>query len=305
MPHKFTLRQLEYFVAVATRGQISIAAGQCNVTQSAMTVAVAHLEEALGARLFHRVRGGVVLTHEGEIFLHRAKSVLEVANETSRFPFHENTGVTGDLVIGTTYMVLGYFLLRWIDSFRKLFPNVNVIPMEFTRQQVEKKLSNGTLTIAAVILSNLEAPNEVRTLSLTRSPRKAWVSHDHPLVGRESVSLNDVAQYAYVIPRVDDGEMNAEIRWRKSRRKPEKWLYASSLEAVREMVAVGLGVTILPDVLFHPWSLDGRRIHTVPVSNPIPEIDIGIAWHQDSTLTPAALAFKEFLAQSLGSAGRI
>ncbi|NMM06757.1 LysR family transcriptional regulator [Polaromonas sp.] len=298
MTHRFTLRQLEYFVAAASAGQISIAAAQCNVSQSAMTVAVRNLEDALGARLFVRIRGGVALTHQGEVFLHRAKTVLDAAGETSRFPFHERTDVEGDLIVPTTYMVLGYFLLRSLANFRKLFPRVNVVPTELTREQIERRLARGQISIAAVILSNLQSPKRVHSLQLIQSRRRAWVSHDHPLVGRESVSLADLTDYPYVIPRVDDGEMNAKIRWQEAAKQPVSWLHASSLEAVREMVAIGLGVTILPDMLFHPWSLDGRRIHAIPVSSSIPDIRVGLVWSWERPLSACESAFREFLALS-------
>lgn len=298
MTHKFTLRQLEYFVAVAGAGQISVAAAKCNVTQSAMTVAIRTLEDALGAKLFDRVRGGVVLTYQGETFLQRAKTLLDVAGETSRFPFHERTDVQGDLVIATTYMVLGYFLLRSLANFRKLFPLVDVIPMEFTREQIEKKLVRGDLSLSAVILSNLQQPKRVHTLQLLQSGRRAWVAHDHPLAGQESVSLSELAEYPYVIPRVDDGEMNARIRWEAAPKKPSSWLYASSLEAVREMVAIGFGVTILPDMLFHPWSLDGRRIQAIPITSKTPDLSIGLAWSRDKPLTEAEMAFRDYLSKS-------
>lgn len=298
MTHKFTLKQLEYFQAVAAAGQISVAAANCNVTQSAMTVAIRNLEDALGAKLFDRVRGGVVLTYQGETFLQRAKSILDLAGETSRFPFHERTDVQGELVIATTYMVLGYFLLRSLANFRKLFPLVDVVPTELSREQIERKLLRGDLSLSAVILSNLQQPRRLHTMALLQSARRAWVSHDHPLAKQESVSLSELAEYPYIIPRVDDGEMNAKIRWEAAPKKPVSWLYASSLEAVREMVAIGLGVTILPDMLFHPWSLDGRRIHAIPVSSPIPDIRIGLAWPRDRALTDCETAFRDYLAKS-------
>lgn len=301
MGQKFTLRQLEYFAAVAGAGQISIAAAQCNVTQSAMTVAIRTLEQALGAQLFDRVRGGVVLTYQGETFLQRAKIILDLAAETSRFPFQERTDVEGDLVIATTYMVLGYFLVRSLANFRKLFPLVNIVPTEFSREQIERKLGRGELSLSAVILSNLQQPKRVHTLQLLQSGRRAWVAHDHPLAAKESVTLSEIAEYPYIIPRVDDGEMNARIRWQAAARKPARWLYASSLEAVREMVAVGLGVTILPDMLFHPWSLDGRRIHAIPVASPIPDLRIGLAWSRTRPLTEVEVAFRDYLSKSAAS----
>src|SRR5437660_6101588 len=66
---RFTLKQLQYFAAVARTGQISLAAAEVNVSQSAMTAAVAELERVLGTLLFERGRSGVALTHDGHLFL--------------------------------------------------------------------------------------------------------------------------------------------------------------------------------------------------------------------------------------------
>ena len=84
---RFTLRQLHYFVAVARCGQISAAATEVGLSQSAMTLAIADLEQAVGTALLERGRQGVTLTHQGQGFLQHAESVLRMANEAARFPF--------------------------------------------------------------------------------------------------------------------------------------------------------------------------------------------------------------------------
>jgi DNA-binding transcriptional LysR family regulator len=77
-------------------------------------------------------------------------------------------------------------------------------------------------------------------------------------------------------------------------------LKTSSMEALREMVALGLGVTILSDMVFRPWSLDGRRIRAVNLNWAVPEMEVGLAWQADALSAPAA-AFKEFLTLSMTS----
>jgi DNA-binding transcriptional LysR family regulator len=70
------------------------------------------------------------------------------------------------------------------------------------------------------------------------------------------------------------------------------------MEALREMIALGLGVTILSDMVFRPWSLDGRRIQAVPLDARIPVMELGLAWNRSGRLDPCAEALKEFLAMS-------
>lgn len=303
MSHKFTLRQLELFVAAAQAGQISAASVAQNISQSAMTVAIGNLERTLDARLFDRTRDGVTLTHQGGVFLQRAKSVLDTASETSRFPFHERTDIVGQLEVAATYMVLGYFLLPTLARFRKMFPKVDAVPVERERGQVESQLLSGELSVAVVILSNLERVERFETLSLMKSRRQLWVAHDNELAGHSAAHLHDIANYPYVVPFVDDGEVNVRRHWSRAQQQPKQWLRTSSLEATREMVAVGLGVTILADMLFRAWSLDGRRIHAVPLADPLPELDIGLVWAKGRRMDACTQVFCDFLATSLSNAG--
>lgn len=298
---RFTLRQLQYFVAAARTGQISTAAAQSHISQSAMTVAIGELERVLGALLFSRTRSGVVLTHEGHAFLQQAQSVLEAATEAARFPFHRRTDVAGTLEVAATYTVLGYFLLPALAKFRKLFPLVDVAPVELTRPQIERRLMQGRLSLAVVILSNLEHAKALSTLTLTRSRRQLWVAYNHPLAERASVALDEVAAHPYILPTVDEGERNADLYWQAAAARPRAWLRTSSMEALREMVALGLGTTILSDMLFRPWSLDGRRIQAVPLDTRIPVMEIGLAWHRSAALDACAAAFKDFLALSFAN----
>lgn len=298
---RFTLRQLQYFVIAARTGQISTAAAQASISQSAMTVAIAELERVLGARLFDRTRSGVSLTPEGHAFLQQAQVVLEAVTEAARFPFQRRTDVEGTLEVAATYTVLGYFLLPALARFRKLFPLVDVVPVELARPQIETRIAQGKLSLAVLILSNLERPKELRTLTLTRSRRQLWMAYNHALAERASVGLDEVAAYPYILPTVDEGERNAELYWQDAAVKPRAWLKTSSMEALREMVALGLGVTILSDMLFRPWSLDGRRIQAVPLDTRIPVMDIGLAWHRSAGLDPCAKAFKDFLAASFAN----
>ena len=92
---RFTLKQLQYFAATARTGQVSLAAAESNVSQSAMTSAIAELERTLDTLLFERSRHGVTLTHEGHLFLQHAQAVLEAAGDAARHPFRERSDVAG------------------------------------------------------------------------------------------------------------------------------------------------------------------------------------------------------------------
>jgi DNA-binding transcriptional LysR family regulator len=73
------------------------------------------------------------------------------------------------------------------------------------------------------------------------------------------------------------------------------------MEALREMVALNLGVTILSDMVFRPWSLDGRRIHAVPMDARLPVMEVGLAWSAGRALSPCAAALEQFLGRSFAN----
>lgn len=293
----FSLRQLNYFVAAARAGQISAAAAQVHVSQSAMTIAIAELERLLGAALFERGRSGVSLTFEGHAFLKHAEAVLEAANEAARFPFQRRTDVSGRLELAVSYTVLGYFVLPAVARFKKLFPNVDVVPVELSRARIERGLRDGTIELSVALLSNFSQLERLNTLTLTRSRRQLWLSSNHPLADASSVGIDRIAEHPYILPMIDEGDRNAIRYWRAAGLRPKTVLKTSSMEALREMVALGLGVTILSDMVFRPWSLDGRRIRTANVDLAIPDMEVGLAWRH-GTLGAPAEAFREFLAMS-------
>jgi DNA-binding transcriptional LysR family regulator len=299
-PARFTLKQLHHFVLAARCGQISLAAGQAHITQSAMTTSIAELERVLGSALFDRGRSGIRLTHDGHLFLQHAQNVLDTAAEATRYPFRRHTDIVGRLEVAASYTVLGYFLLPTLARFRTRFPLVDVVPLELTRQEIEKRLRRNKLALAVVLVSNLDDKKGVSHMTLARSRRQLWVSSQHVLTQQPTATMADIAQHPYILPMVDEGDKNALLYWQQSGVKPRELIRTSSMEALREMVALGLGVTILSDMVFRPWSLDGRRIATVQVNHPIPPMEIGLAWPSNEALSPAAQAFKDFLAVSFG-----
>lgn len=296
---RFTLRQLQYFAAVARAGQISLAAIESNVTQSTMTAAIAELERVLGAMLFERGRSGMTLTHEGHLFLQHANIVLDAADDAARHPLRDRNPVSGTLQLAASYTVLGYFLLPFVAKFQKQHPGVRIYPVELDRVQIEASISSGELELAVALTSNIPEPGRFDRLALARSRRQLWVAASHPLADVAQVDLADVAPYPYILPMVDEGDMAAMRYWEQAALQPAAWLRTSSMEAVREMVALSLGVTILSDMVYRPWSLDGRRIRTIPLKNPIPPMEVGLIWRKGQNLSPVAEAFRKYLETSL------
>jgi len=291
----FSLKQIRYFIAAADTGKVSYAAIELNVSQSAVTAAVQQLERVLGARLFDRNPDGVSLTPEGARFLLHARNVMASVEEAMRVPRGSPDAVSGTVRVGVTYTVAGYFLPRRHARFSSNFPQVALELFEAPRVAIERGLCKGSLDIAVMLVSNLETTDRLQSEVLVQSRRRLWTPPDHALLKSPNVSLAEVSQHPYVMLTVDEASHTAGRYWSKTSYEPNVIFRTSSVEAVRSMVAAGMGVTILSDMVYRPWSLEGQRIETRLLVDRIPTMDVGLAWNPSRTMPPAVRAFHDYL----------
>lgn len=291
----FSIRQLRYFAAAAELGRISQAAVQLNISQSAITTAIRDLEELLKQQLFDRQSHGVELTDAGRRFLSHTYTVLSAVDEAMRMPSKEDR-VEGVLSVAATYTVLGYFLPHHLQRFAQRYPRVEVKVHELHREAIEKCLVTDHYEMGVLLTSNV-TNREIATETFFGSERRLWVPSKHPLLDRAEVTLADVASQPYIMLTVDEAASTALKYWSKTPHRPRINLRTSSVEAVRSTVANGLGVTILSDMVYRPWSLEGRRIETINLKDPIPPMNVGLAWKASAKQTPAMSAFRDYFRQ--------
>lgn len=289
-----TLRQIRYFLAVAETGKISEAAANINVSPSSVTEAVKDLENHLSTRLFVRGRSGVKLTYEGYRFLQHSKNIMAAVADADFALSKKTTSFSGKLDVAATITVSGYFMPKLISRFRKTFPNVDIRMHEHSRTIIERKIQNGQLDVGVVLVSNITSAPDIRPLTLFRSQRRLWVSAHHPFNGRETVPLGDVAREPYIQLMIDEAEKTTISYWQHYGLRPRVIFRTESVEAVRSMIAGGAGVAVLSDMVHRPWSLEGDRIETRPISQTVPTMDTGLIWNNERPLSQAAQSFIDF-----------
>ncbi len=290
-----TLKQLRYFIAAAETGQISLAAMEMNISQSAVTAAVQGLEAQLGVRLLTRSAQGVSLTLEGARFLTRARAILGAVEDAVRSPLGEETRAQGIVRLGMSYTVAGYFMSRHYAAFRRTYPGVTLELHELARPAIETALVDGGLDLAVMLTSNLENTEAIDFETLFRSRRRLWLGTDHPLLTLPAVPLAEVLKQPYIMLTVDEADQTQARFWSVFGLRPDVLFSTSSVEAVRSMVAAGMGVTILSDMVYRPWSLEGQRIEQRAVIESVPSMDVGLAWARSRPLPPPAEVFRAFL----------
>ncbi len=291
----FSFKQIRHFLAAAEAGQISRAAVEYNVSQSAMTASLQQLESLLGMELFERRPSGVALTAAGMRFLPHARSIVSACNDALRMTGDAPRSVKGHVAIATTYTVAGYFLTTALSRFRRLFPEVDIRLREADRSQIEADIACGSGEIGLLLTSNVNDSGSLASRTLISSVRRLWTPSDHPLLRQSRVTFADVARFPYVALTVDECFQTTSRYWGTTGQRPDVRFQTASVEAVRTMVAAGLGVTILSDMVYRPWSLEGQRIETLDLAEPVPTMDVGLAWKRGAPLSPAATALVEHL----------
>jgi DNA-binding transcriptional LysR family regulator len=290
-----TIRQVKYFVATAELGQVSQAAAQLAISQSAVTTAIRELEDLLGVRLFLRSAQGMELTEQGRSFLERSYTILAAVDDAMRLPKSDSMA-SGTLSVAATYTVIGYFLPYHLARLAQLYPDLTINLYELNREAIEEGIISNRYDLAVVLTSNLINP-ELAAETFVSSPRRLWVSANHPLSKAPSVTLAHVSKEPYIMLTVDEAAQTTLRYWSTSGMQPNIRLRTSSVEAVRSMVANGTGVAILSDMVYRPWSLEGKRIETVVMKDPIPSMSVGLAWKNGNEFTPAMSLFRKYFRQ--------
>nr|WP_319249608.1 LysR family transcriptional regulator [uncultured Celeribacter sp.] len=286
------LRQMKYFIATAELGQVSRAASELLISQSSVTSAIRELEQELDTILFVRTAHGMELTGPGREFLGAARDVMEKVS-IARNIGQGQSEIEGTINIAATYTVIGYFLPFHLDRLTHRFPKLDIRISELNRESIEEGLMTNRFDMAVLLTSNTANP-ELETETLLRSHRRLWVPQNHPLQSQGRATFEDIAQEDYIMLTVDEAANTSMKYWGPTGLAPKIKLRTSSTEAVRSMVANGQGITILSDMVYRPWSLEGRRIGTVATDIEIPSMDVGLAWRRDQDMSEAVRLFYDY-----------
>ncbi len=183
----------------------------------------------------------MTLTHQGHQFLRQSYLILATVDNAKRSLQIGTESLTGKLTVGVTSLVAGYFLVELLTRFKSAYPNVTVQVVEDERPYIEHLLVSGEIDIGVLILSNIEDRDALQTEVLMHSPYRLWLPPLHPLLEHESISLTDVAKQPLIQLNADEMDVHARRIWSRAGLKPEIAMKTASTEAVRSLVAAGMG----------------------------------------------------------------
>ena len=196
-----TLRQLEYFVAVADHRSFQRAAKSCAVSQPGLSAQLAQLEEQLGARLFERSRSGVLITRAGSALLGRARRVLLEARDLEEAARAHTEPLSGELRLGVIPTIAPYLLPGALPAMRAKYPRLRLLLREDQTGRLVEQLWRGELDL---LLLALEAPLErLETFELFRDPFLLALPPGHRLARRKRVRERELASEPVLL--LEDG----------------------------------------------------------------------------------------------------
>ncbi|MCB1416632.1 MAG: LysR family transcriptional regulator [Phyllobacteriaceae bacterium] len=287
----FTLKQLRYFVAVCEEGTVSGAAQTLAISQSAVTEAIKDLEGDLGVTLFDRHPRGLNITHRGHQFLRHAQAILANVQDARHAFETADSETSGSLHLGVTSLVAGYVLSDILARYKRANPAVEVTAIEDSADYLEHLLIGGELDVAVMVISHLRDRMALQAEILEVSPYRLWLPLGHDLANRDSIELTDIADEPLIMLMMDEIEEATARLLDAFGAKPNVAFRTRSVEAVRNLVATGSGIALLPDLVYRPWSLEGDRIVSRDVSGSLPVVQVGIAWRRGLALNRAARDF--------------
>lgn len=145
-----TLKQLEYFIAIAEAGHITAAAKNLNISQPPLSLQLKALEDEFGVQLFERDKRNLTITHEGLILLERAREIIHLVNETVRDLQNMGAEAQGTIHIGTIASVCNSLLPEKIMAFNKSHPQVDFQVFEGSSNHVMDLLNEGSIDVGII-----------------------------------------------------------------------------------------------------------------------------------------------------------
>lgn len=288
-------RQLEVFRAVAETKSFTRASHSLFISQSTVSQHIRELEESLKVKLFSRNRRNVSLTLAGENLLEHGRTIFQMLEEAETAAKTVTDPHCGKLSFGCASTTLIYHLPAILADYTHKYPNVELRITGGTIQEVAAQIWSGALDLALVVLP-LNSPALERIVLFEESFVGA-VPASHPLAKKARLQAADLAQERFILPRRGQNTRKLIDRFLfKERITPRVAIELAETEAVKAMVARGLGVSILPDSAF----LDARARHGIKTF-PIPHRDLrrslAVVYQRPKALRPAALALVEMLDQ--------
>lgn len=273
---RFTLRQLEYFIAAGETGSITLASERASISQPSISTAISHLEQELGVQLFVRHHAqGLSLTPAGRIVLREAKELIKQAEGLYSAASAETGQLRGALSVGCLVTLAPMVMPELSGSFMKAHPGTDIRQSEYHQEGLFEGLRRAEIDIA--VTYDLQISSDVEFTPLVALPPYALFGASDPLHRRDSVTLEELAERPMILLDLPISREYFLALFMKERIEPKVGWRSPNQEVVRTMVANGYGYALFNARPKANVALDGRRLYRVPLAGEHPPAVIGLA----------------------------
>ena len=293
MPLRFTLRQLEYLVAVGECGSIVLAAERVNVSSPSISTAIAQLEQELGLQLFVRRHAqGLSLTEAGRRMVAETRHVLAAAGRMTDLAGEITGSLRGPLAVGCLQTVAQMLLPRLRRSFSDRFPDVIFSQAEGHQADLFAALRAGKMDLA--LTYDLDIPPDLHFSPLVALPPHVLLAADHPLASKSRIAPADLTGLPMVLLDLPFSSDYFLSIFTRRGLKPQIAERTRDMGLMRAMVANGFGYSIANIRLMPDVAPDGAPLCAVPLedaANPVAPLMFGILLPEGALVARRVRAF--------------
>jgi LysR family hydrogen peroxide-inducible transcriptional activator len=283
-----TLRQLEYAVSVADHEHFGRAAAASVVSQPGLSSQIQELERRLGVTLFERSNGPVRLTAAGTEVIERARRVLSEIDELVIAASMHDGVLRGTLRVAAIPTMAPYLVPSLVRTLRRVWPDVELHLQEMQTAALVDAVEKGDVDIGLLAI-----PIDTRSLhveTILEEPFLLALPEGHELSGSDPLPLKVLATLPVLL--LEEGHCLRDhtlTACNLAGQVDHREIHAASLATLTQMVASGVGVTLLPSTAVSVEARPGTGIAVRPFQEPSPGRTIALAWRRTD---PRATAFE-------------
>ncbi|HWR39980.1 MAG TPA: LysR family transcriptional regulator [Patescibacteria group bacterium] len=295
------LRQLQTFKTIAKLGSFVQAADMLGYSPSTITSHIQNLENEMGVKLFERLGHRIELTGQGRSLLPYAEQIIMLISEALKITANSDMP-QGRLTIGTSESLGTYRLPQLLQRYREDYPKVEMVISFANCAETCDALRKNEIDVA-LIVNNRMWGNDLITENLSQEQMLFLASPNHPLSQKKTVMPRDLEETCIILTEPGCSyRLTVEKILKDSQVSPQSFLEANSIESIKQLMMLGLGIAMLPRFTAEK-ELAANLLCAIPWSGALPDYQVQMVYHKDKWLSPSLRSFlcaaQKFLLVSL------
>lgn len=283
------IKLLNTFSVVAKTGSFSIASKMLGYAQPTVTTHIQLLENELNTKLFERLGHRIKLTSQGERLLYHSENILKYSSEAIA-DLSSNGSISGKITIGANESFSVARLPDVFKHFLSLYPDVDMSLKFGSVDEIHEQLQNNSVDVAFFLTRKVSFA-DLMIETLLSEQIVAVASPKHSFSAKDNITIEDFDNQVLILTQknctfrsmIDNLIKQAQVH-------PHSLIEINNIEAIKQLVASGLGITIMPRISVANEIAQGRLIE-ISWSGPQLPVCTQLAYHKDKWLSPTILKF--------------